>query len=426
MNSNMIFWKKFFVLIIFFYISTLTWGQSNNLLRDTVNNKLQLSGFSDDDRTKLLILNLFPSGLTEIAAEEISKVLQLNIFNTNHFSVLGPAEWNSEIKNQNPTLADCHDISCGTMIGKLFGAEKVLVGTLHSEMLLNEGNDEEQSFILSIRMVDTQTNITNFSDEVQFNDLLMHDELFRLAARLSENTLLVGKILNTKQSGIFLDIGRAQGIQTGHQLILSRRKFLKEDSKTKNIKTSFKNIAIAEIVQVSDLSSEAVIIQKISNVSKGDRVKTFIDKEKLIRLITQTRRELDTQKRLKPKKQILHFDQSISNKSSNFEKWSKLYRNSKASHDQWLYISSGAGAATILLISGTIKTNGILEVLPWIAGSGTIYSGFRYLQYRKELDELSVEGRSQGFISSSYIQQSNEIHLTPISHGFQITWLKKF
>jgi len=423
MSSKKFFWKYFFALITFFYISYTAWGQSHNLLNK---NQLNLSGFADDDRTKLLILNLFPSGLTEIAAEEISKVLQLNIFNTNHFSVLGPSEWNSEIKNQNPTLADCHDISCGTMIGKLFNAEKVLVGTLHSEMILNENNQEELSFILSVRMVDTKTNITDFSDEIQFNDLLMHDELFRLAARLSENTLLVGKVLNIKQSGIYLNVGRAQSIQTGHQLVLSRSNFVNEDLKTKNVKTTFKNIAIAEVVQVSDLSSEAVIIQKTSNVSKGDRVKTFIDKEKLIRLITQTRKELDTQKRLKPKRQILQFDRSISKKSTNFGEWSKLYSNSKSLHDQWLYIASGAGAATILFISGIIKTNGILEVLPWIAGSGTIYSGFRYLQYRNKLDELSVEGRSKGFISSSYIQESNGILWNPISKGFQISWSKKF
>ena len=29
-----------------------------------------------------------------------------------------------------------------------------------------------------------------------------------------------------------------------------------------------------------------------------------------------------------------------------------------------------------------------MEVLPWITGAGTIFSGFNYLNYRKELDEL--------------------------------------
>ncbi|HJL95133.1 MAG TPA: hypothetical protein QF871_07820, partial [SAR324 cluster bacterium] len=139
----------------------------------------QLSGFSDDGRIKLLLLNLLPTGMTETAAVEIGKALQLNIYNTNHFTVVGPDEWNAGIRDQDPTLADCHDIACGTMIGKLFHADKVLVGNLNSEIILNENSEEESSFVLSVRMVDTRTNITDFVDEVQFTDLQIHDELFR-------------------------------------------------------------------------------------------------------------------------------------------------------------------------------------------------------------------------------------------------------
>ena len=52
----------------------------------------KLSGFSDDGRVKVLLLNLLPSGMTETAAQEIAKALQLNIYNTNHFTVVGPEE----------------------------------------------------------------------------------------------------------------------------------------------------------------------------------------------------------------------------------------------------------------------------------------------------------------------------------------------
>ena len=296
MSSLKTFGKAFFIISTFLYLNSISWGQSKLLNQYPLEQDLaQPSGFSEDDRIKLLILNLLPSGLTETAAKEIAKVLQQNIFNTNHFTVLGPAEWNFEIKNQDPTLADCHDIACGTMIGKLFGADKVLVGTLRSGMILNENSVDELRFFLSIRMVDTQTNVTNFSDEVQFNDLQMHDELFRLAARISENTILVGKVTNIKNSGISLDMGRAQGINTGQQLVISKKKLNLTNSKENNFKNSYRKIALAEIVQVSDLSSEAVIVQIISPVSLGDSVQTYIDKEKLIKLISQTRKELDTQ-----------------------------------------------------------------------------------------------------------------------------------
>ena len=65
-----------------------------------------VTGFSEDGRVKILLLTLLPKGMTETAAEEISRALQLNLFNTNHFTVVGPSEWNAQIEDRDPTLAD--------------------------------------------------------------------------------------------------------------------------------------------------------------------------------------------------------------------------------------------------------------------------------------------------------------------------------
>ena len=427
MNFPLIFRKVFLLCFSFLFFSSASWSQSNN---DQGNGNIleltQLSGFSDDERVKILLLNLFPSGMTETAAAEVAKALQLNIYNTNHFTVVGPAEWNAEIRDQDPTLADCHDIACGAKIGKLFNADKVLVGTLHSEIMLNEKSEEESSLILSLRMVDTRTNITNFSDEVQFTDLQMHDELFRMAARISDNTLLVGKVLNIRASGITLNFGRAQGIKTGQQLVISRRTSVEASAVSNTNETIFQNIALAEVVQVSDLSAEAVIVQKISSVASGDQLQTYIDKEKLIRLISQTRKELDTQKRLKPKKRVIRLEQKVGKVNTDYSKWSYGYRQTKEEHDRWLITTAGAGGATILFLSGVIQLNGTLSVLPWIAGAGTIYSGIRYIHFRDLMNELSTEGRSNGFISSSLSPKASGWQLNPVPKGFLISWVKRF
>ena len=427
MNFPLIFRKVFLLCFSFLFFSSASWSQSNN---DQGNGNIleltQLSGFSDDERVKILLLNLFPSGMTETAAAEVAKVLQLNIYNTNHFTVVGPAEWNAEIRDQDPTLADCHDIACGAKIGKLFHADKVLVGTLHSEIMLNEKSEEESSLILSLRMVDTRTNITNFSDEVQFTDLQMHDELFRMAARISDNTLLVGKVLNIRASGITLNFGRAQGIKTGQQLVISRRASVEATAVSNTNETIFQNIALAEVVQVSDLSAEAVIVQKISSVASGDQLQTYIDKEKLIRLISQTRKELDTQKRLKPKKRVIRLEQKVGKVNTDYSKWSYGYRQTKEEHDRWLISTAGAGGATILFLSGVIQLNGTLSVLPWIAGAGTVYSGLRYIHFRDLMNELSTEGRSNGFISSSLSPKASGWQLNPVPKGFLISWVKRF
>ena len=312
------------------------------------------------------------------------------------------------------------------MIGKMFHADKVLVGTIHSEIMLNDNGKEEPSIILSIRLVDTRTNITDFTDEVQFNDLQMHDELFRMAERISENTLLLGNVLAIKHSGITINLGRAQGIKIGHRLVISRRKSFKSDSAEKTAGKTFQKIALAEIVQVSDLSSEAVIVQKISSVAKGDQIQTYVNNEKLIHLITQTRKELDIQKKLKPKNRVIRLGPTVTKGSTDFSNWSKSFNLTKSEHDRWLYTTAGAGAATILFLSGTFNISGFLNILPWVAGAGSVYSGIKYFHYREMLNELSTEGRSRGFLTSSLTNELPGWHWTPVKKGFNIAWVKHF
>ncbi len=427
MNSSTFLVKTLLIFFTSLFFTTPGWGQSNNSSGNIFGiQQTQLSGFSDDERVKVLLLNLLPSGITETAAVEIAKALQLNVYNTNHFSVVGPSEWNAQIKDRDPTLADCHDIACGVMIGKMFHADKVLVGTIHSEIMLNDNGKEEQSIILSIRLVDTRTNITDFTDEVQFNDLKMHDELFRMAERISDNSLLLGNVLAVKHSGIIINLGRAQGIKIGHRLVISRRKSFKSDSAENTVGKTFQKIALAEIVQVSDLSSEAVIVQKLLSVAKGDQIQTYVNNEKLIYLITQTRKELDIQKKLKPKNRVIRLGPTVTKVSTDFSNWSKRFNLTKSEHDRWLYTTVGAGAATILFLSGTFNISGFLSILPWVAGAGSVYSGIKYFHYREMLNELSIEGRSRGFLNSSLTNELPGWHWTPVKKGFNIAWVKHF
>ena len=425
MNSFTLLVKTLLIFFTSLFFTTPGWGQSNNSSGNIFGiQQTQLSGFSDDERVKVLLLNLLPSGITETAAVEIAKALQLNVYNTNHFSVVGPSEWNAQIKDRDPTLADCHDIACGVMIGKMFNADKVLVGTIHSEIMLNDNGKEERSIILSIRLVDTRTNITDFTDEVQFRDLNMHDELFRMAERISDNSLLLGNVLAVKHSGIIINLGRAQGIKIGHRLVISRRKSFKSDSAENTVGKTFQKIALAEIVQVSDLSSEAVIVQKILSVAKGDQIQTYVNNEKLIYLITQTRKELDIQKKLKPKNRVIRLGPTVTKVSTDFSNWSKRFNLTKSEHDRWLYTTVGAGAATILFLSGTFNISGFLSILPWVAGAGSVYSGIKYFHYREMINELSTEGRSSGFLNSSLTNDLPGCHWTPVKNGFNIAWVK--
>ncbi len=400
-----------------------TQAQSGFFQEDTFNfNNERLSGFSEDGRVKVLLLTLLPKGMTETAAEEIARALQLNLFNTNHFTVVGPSEWNAQIEDRDPTLADCHDVACGVLIGKLFNADKVLVGNIRTQEVMSDERQTELRFVLTLRMVDVITNITDFTDTVEFDDLNMHDQLFELATRISENTLLRGFVVTVKKPNITIDLGRAHGLSNGRKVVIFRQISTTANLEGQPLELATESIAIAEIVRVNDLTSEAIITQQTSVVEEGDQVQTYIDITKQVLLITKTRRELDTQKRLKPRTRPLKLEPQLVKEASGKERWSKRMLAAKAKEDQWLYITAGGGAATLLLLSGNFNLlSGTLGTLmPWIAGSGTVYSGINYMHFRDLVSEITVEGRNRGFLSVTPMMQEN------IPHGLRIVWKGAF
>ena len=103
-----------FIIQACFCFSVLIFGHSQGLLaqsgffeEDNFNFETDsVTGFSEDGRVKILLLTLLPKGMTETAAEEISRALQLNLFNTNHFTVVGPSEWNACLLYTSPSPRD--------------------------------------------------------------------------------------------------------------------------------------------------------------------------------------------------------------------------------------------------------------------------------------------------------------------------------
>ncbi len=274
-------------------------SQSNFFQEDLFNLESDvMSGFSDDGRMKVLMLTLAPYGMTETAAGEVSKALQLSIFNTNHFTVVGPSEWTAQIRERDPSLADCNDIACGVLVGKLFRADKVLVGSIRNTSVLGV-DGETQGFQMDVRLVDVLTNVTDYTDQILFTDAQMHEEFFMLAQRLSKNTELQGYVTSLTNSSIVVDLGVEHGLEMGAQLVIFRREADLLSSGDSEVPKET-NIAIARIHRISQGRANAIIVQQIEPVREGDFVKTYLDVSKQIKLISDTRRELDTQKRLEP------------------------------------------------------------------------------------------------------------------------------
>jgi len=393
---------------LFFFIGgTLfsAWGQSNFFKEDVFQFETgSATGFSEDGRVKVLLLTLMPTDMSETAATEIAKALQLNLFNTNHFTVVGPSEWNAQIQERDPSLADCHDIACGILVGKLFNADKVLVGSIKVGTMLDANGMEQQGMLLSVKVVDVVTNIADFVDEIQFTDNQMHSELFQLAIRISQNTLLRGHVLTVGKVGALIALGRAHGLKIGDHLVIYRQDSTTTDIKGRTLELSSRNLAVAQVTRVKDMSAEAVIIQKSGiPVQKGDFAKTYVNLSKQINLISKTRRELDTQKRLAPRiRRPLKLTPQLQISNTGKDQWRQQLFFAKQRENRWMYIAMGTGAATLLVLNGNLDfllQGSLLDIAPWAAGGAFIYSGFQYLKFKNLAGQITAGGRVQGFSS---------------------------
>ena len=398
--------------LTFLLTSFTATAQSDFLQGNTFNYDNQLvSGFSEDGRVKVLLLTLLPYDLTETAAEKIGRALQLNLFNTNHFTVVGPSEWNAQIQERDPTLADCHDIACGVLIGKLFNADKVLVGSVRAETILDENGNEVQGLVLRAKIVDVLTIEIDYDDEVRFTDARLHDSLFQMALRISHNTQLRGYVLKLNAATITVDLGRAHGLKVGNRLVVFRPTTATSTLEGQPLELNFENIAIAEAIRVNDMSSEINLIQRRSSVLIGDQVRTYVNKNKQITLIAQTRKELDTQKRIAPRTKPLKLvPQQLVQGDTGENRWARKYAAAQENEEFWTIAAIVAAGGAVLSASGIIKIDsGIDQYLPWIFGGSTIYSGYRYVEGRDTVDALRAEGRSSGFLSWKWSPTSGPI-----------------
>lgn len=414
------------LVITIFFLSLPVYqllGQSGLLQGDTFNFEDELlTGFNEDGRIKVLLLTLAPSGMTETAAEQIAQSLELNLFNTNHFTVVGPAEWNAQLLARDPSLADCHDIACGILIGKLFNADKVLVGRISAKSILDENAMEIDGFSLSMRLLDVINNTTDYADQVYFTDENMQDELFRMAVRISENTLLQGRVLAVDKRNITVDLGRAHGLKIGQRVVVFEQLGTTSNVEGEILELEQKNTAIAEIVRLNDMSADAILVHRNKYPKVGDMVKTFINAQKRVDLIAKVRRELDVQKRLQPKikRQPLTIKPSLVEVDTGKEKWLAQLKKVEDDKKRWMYITIGSAIASALLLSSDMEMGGNLaQILPIALGGAALYSGYNYLKARSELTELRAKGQVKGYTSNNYFW-------FPTSKGIQFSYIYRF
>ncbi|MBF0279312.1 MAG: hypothetical protein HQM13_16065 [SAR324 cluster bacterium] len=346
--------------------------------------------------------------MSDTQADGFVDALQKNLFNTNHFTVVGPQELAAHSQDlENPSDVDCHDIACGIKIGKELNADKVMVGQINLELVQGQNAETIQLFTMSVRLLNVLTNSLDFSDEIQFNFDTMQDQLFELATRISNNTVFRGQVLSVNNKNIVIDLGKAHGLKIRDRIVVYTQTST-SDLEGQTLGLEQKNIAIAEVNRLNDTSSNAIVLYKYEPIDPGALVKTYVNRHKQVDLIAETRRELDTRKRMaRPTRPLVLKPEVIDNVTGEpireeKQRWQRRMAAAEANQKRWMYYGIGAGVGMALLLTKRVDLGDFHTMAVVGGGAASGYLIYKYFQTRNQINALQAEGRVKKFLSFQY------------------------
>lgn len=345
--------------------------------------------FPRNGRINMLVVGLNPFGLTESAAEQIGLILQKNLSNSGHFNIVGPRVMNARFEKSRPDLVDCREIACGVEAGKRLEAHSVLVGNIRME---------GEKFILTIRLIDTLNNITDYEEEIHFKDETMDEDLFRLSNNISSNSILTGRVLNTSIRGIVISLGKKHGIEIGDFLVVFKLEVPVNNLAGEKIDTQKKKIAIVKILNVNENSSEAILAHSVEAPQVSHYAQTYLDPVRQIELVEDTRREIDTGIRLENKIRPLELAPVLLADSER-KKWRSRLFQADLDRRFWMTVGLVSGVTTLVLFD-RYENNSTNRTRTMAAVGVTTFATWRFLQARNRMNDLRVEGRAKGYLTS--------------------------
>lgn len=348
----------------------------------------QPSLFPEDGRIKVLVLGLNPFGMTESTAEQIALIIQKNLNNTGHFAVVGPREMSAAFEREQPDLIDCREIACGVESGKRLNADKVLVGTISLD---------KQIFALSVRLINTFNNIIDYKEKITFTDESMDENLFRLVNNISRSSIRIGKIVSTSPRGVFISLGARHGLRLGDQLVIYKQDAATNPLQADSALEQKKNIAIARTININENSSEAILVYKLEEPVPGQFVKTYLEPARQIKMVEDTRREIDTNIRLANKVLPLQLAPVLLADSER-RKWENRLADAESEKGTWWIGAVAGGLATIFFLNQFDDTTiAQAELYGSIAVTG--FSIWKIIKLNGEINDIRVEGRSKGYVT---------------------------
>ncbi len=126
------------------------------------------------NRMCLAVMDFNAKGVSKVIANAITDLMRAEIVDTGRFIVVERSQMDVILKEQGFQQTGCTDSSCAVEIGKLLSANKVLLG---------EVNQIESSTIITVRIVDVEKGVAEFSSSEKLETINSIDKTVKVLAK---------------------------------------------------------------------------------------------------------------------------------------------------------------------------------------------------------------------------------------------------
>jgi Tol biopolymer transport system component/TolB-like protein len=217
-------------------------------------------------KVKIAFMGIEPSGVSESVASGVSSSFLNGLINTYRFEVVERERLAALMEEQGLAISGCTTTECFVQVGRLAGAQKVVVGNV---------SRVGGSYLVSVRVVDVYSSRVEQSlaeESSSLEGLLTVAD--RLAVQLAGTISVEGTVVSVSGDTIKIDLGKQEGVDVDDTVYLVRLgeeyyhpetgMFLGRD---------IEELGEAEITKVlADELSEAVL-QGSFSVMVGDKVR---------------------------------------------------------------------------------------------------------------------------------------------------------
>jgi hypothetical protein len=130
------------------------------------------------EKMLVAVLDLEPKAVPRILAGAVTDIICSEMVKTGLYTIIERARMNEILKEQEFQATGCTDQTCAVQIGKLLSARKILLGEI---------NKIGQTFIITVRIVDVEKGISEFSANEKADT---EDNLDAAAKKITKNLSL--------------------------------------------------------------------------------------------------------------------------------------------------------------------------------------------------------------------------------------------